>query len=149
VCEHVRDDVAALREMSRVLRPGGRAVIVVPAGPGLYDYYDRFLGHERRYGRGEIAGKGRSAGLEILEDVFLGSLLYPGFWATKKWNRRRYRDMPESELEGLVSGAIDRTSGQSPLSRVGELACRAERTLLERGVRLPAGIRGLTVLRAV
>ena len=48
---------ARLREMRRVLRPGGRAVIVVPAGPRLYDYYDRFLGHERRYARGELAAR--------------------------------------------------------------------------------------------
>jgi SAM-dependent methyltransferase len=148
VLEHVPEDVAALGEMRRVLRAGGRAVIVVPAGPGLYDYYDRFLGHERRYARGELAGKARAAGLEVLEDAFLGSLLYPGFWATKKWSRYRHRDAPESELEGLVSGAIDRTSGGSPLDHVGRAACRAERTLLRRGVRLPAGIRGLTVLRA-
>ena len=43
---------------ARILRPGARAVIVVPAGPGTYDYYDRFLGHERRYARGELAGQG-------------------------------------------------------------------------------------------
>ena len=52
---------------ARVLRPGGRAAVVVPAGPGTYDYYDRFLGHERRYGRGELAGKARGAGLEVLD----------------------------------------------------------------------------------
>jgi hypothetical protein len=56
--------------------------------------------------------------------------------------------VPESELEGLVSGAIDRTSGGSALGTVGTLASRAERAFLARGVRLPAGIRGLTVLRA-
>ena len=95
-----------------------------------------------------MAAKSRNVGLDVLEDAFLGSLLYPGFWATKKWSRRRYREVPDSELEGLVSGAIDRTSGGSPLDRVGRLACRAERSLLRRGVRLPAGIRGLTVLRA-
>ena len=54
VLEHVRDDEAALIEILRVLRPGGRAALVVPAGRGIYDYYDRFLRHERRYGRREL-----------------------------------------------------------------------------------------------
>ena len=77
--EHVPDDERALVEMRRVLRPGARAVLVVPAGPRLYDYYDRFLGHERRYARGELAAKGRRAGLEVIEDLHLGSVLFPAF----------------------------------------------------------------------
>lgn len=35
VLEHVRDYRAALREMGRVLKPGGRAIIMVPQIPGL------------------------------------------------------------------------------------------------------------------
>lgn len=39
VLEHVRDDRAAIREMFRVLKPGGRALIMVPLseGPTLED----------------------------------------------------------------------------------------------------------------
>src|SRR2546423_258105 len=63
--EHVPDDRRVLTELRRVLRPGAPAVVVVPAGPGLYDYYDRFLGHRRRYGRGELAARARSVGLQV------------------------------------------------------------------------------------
>ncbi len=58
--EHVDDDRRAIAEIHRVLVPGARAVLVVPAGPSTYDYYDRFLGHERRYAHGELAEKARS-----------------------------------------------------------------------------------------
>ncbi len=141
--EHVPDDVRALAELRRVLRAGGRAVVVVPSGPGTYDYYDRFLGHERRYARGELAGKARSAGLEVLLDAHLGSLLYPPFWLVKQRNRRRYDHLRGAALRQRVAEDIARTKD----SRMGRSLCLLERRLLDTGVRLPFGIRGLVVLR--
>lgn len=141
--EHVPDDEAALAELCRVLAPGARAVLVVPAGPGSYDYYDRFLGHERRYGRGELAGKARRAGLEVVVDAHLGSILFPAFWLVKQRNRRRYEHLRGEALEARVASDIAGTRD----ARIGHLACHVERCLLNRGVRLPFGIRGLTVVR--
>ena len=49
VIEHVQDDLAALREFRRVLRPGGIAVITVPALMSLWSDWDVALHHYRRY----------------------------------------------------------------------------------------------------
>ena len=141
--EHVPDDVGALAELARVLRPGARAVLVVPAGPDTYDYYDRFLGHERRYARGELAGKARSAGLEVETDMHLASLLYPAFWLVKQRNRRRHGELRGEALAARVAGDIAGTRD----SRAGHLVAALERRLVGAGVRLPFGIRGLTVVR--
>lgn len=141
--EHVPDDRAALAELHRVLRPGGLAAIVVPAGPGTYDYYDRFLDHERRYGRGELAAKGRAVGFEVVRDVHLGSLIYPAFWLVKKRNRRMHRDASKEQTRALVERDISRTTD----SRIGALTTQIERALLARGKSLPFGIRGFTVLQ--
>ncbi len=49
VLEHIRGDALALRQVHRILRPGGVVVIEVSAGPKLYDVYDELLMHHRRY----------------------------------------------------------------------------------------------------
>jgi ubiquinone/menaquinone biosynthesis C-methylase UbiE len=137
--EHVHDDVAALREIARVLKPGATAALVVPSGPGTYDYYDRFLGHERRYGRNELARNCRLAGLQPVHDGYIASLLYPAFWAVKQRNRRRYGALTGAALQAKVQADIAGTKD----SRIGELTWAIERT----GLRLPFGIRNFVVAR--
>ncbi|MGB3828158.1 MAG: class I SAM-dependent methyltransferase [Ornithinimicrobium sp.] len=54
VLEHLADDDAAVREIHRVLRPGGLALIAVPADPRLWSAHDEAVGHVRRYTRPEL-----------------------------------------------------------------------------------------------
>ncbi len=49
VVEHVDDDLATLREVYTVMRPGGILLISVPAYMQLWSYWDDILGHRRRY----------------------------------------------------------------------------------------------------
>lgn len=111
--------------------------------PGTYDYYDRFLHHQRRYARGELAGKARAAGLDVTCDIHLCSLVFPAFWVVKKRNRRRFDHLDGADLQAKVARDIAGTQD----SRVFASACRIERWLLSHGVALPFGIRGLTVVR--
>lgn len=141
--EHVPDDVGALREFWRVVRPGQRVVVVVPAGPQLYDYYDRYLHHQRRYGHGELRRKARAAGFELVEDFYLGSLCYPAFYAVKKRNRVLFDRLRDDALAERVAADIGRTKD----SALGHALVAVERSLLARGVRLPFGVRELAVLR--
>jgi ubiquinone/menaquinone biosynthesis C-methylase UbiE len=142
--EHLPNDEGGLAEIRRVLAPGARAVVVVPANPGLYDFYDVHLRHERRYARGELAGKAAAAGLRTLRRSYLGGPIYPAFWATKKLNRLRYRRASPERGRELVAMSIARTQH----SRVGSLSCRLERRLLGAGRTLPFGVRELVVLEA-
>ena len=49
VLEHLADDVDSLRRMKALLKPGGRAVVFVPALPCIFGAMDRAMGHLRRY----------------------------------------------------------------------------------------------------
>ena len=80
VLEHVPDDVAALGELARVLRPGGRAWVTVPhalrhAWPIFRPpnrRHDRRLGHLRRDEAEDIVAAGRRFGLEAEDVQFTG-----------------------------------------------------------------------------
>lgn len=49
VLEHIRDDVATLRSLARLVQPGGNIVLWVPGYMQLYGDFDRRVGHVRRY----------------------------------------------------------------------------------------------------
>lgn len=65
VLEHIERDDVGLRNMHQALRPGGRAVILVPRGQWLFNSLDEVLGHCRRYSEADLTEKCRQAGFEI------------------------------------------------------------------------------------
>jgi SAM-dependent methyltransferase len=79
VLEHITEDVAALRDVRRVLKPGARLLIYVPAFPLLYTSMDAKVGHVRRYRRKTLAGSVTAAGFEVERVEYADSI---GFFAT-------------------------------------------------------------------
>jgi SAM-dependent methyltransferase len=51
VLEHITEDDQVVAEMARLVRPGGRVLIAVPADPRLWSPHDEAIGHVRRYTR--------------------------------------------------------------------------------------------------
>lgn len=117
VLEHADDDAAVLREVTRVLRPGGLCFLSVPAWPLLFSENDRVAHHRRRYRRGPLARHVRAAGLDVERNTHANALLFggiaPAVLASKAW-------------EALVPGARGHTNlSWKPPAWLNELCFRA------------------------
>lgn len=66
VLEHMDDDVRALEEFNRVLRPGGLLLVTVPAYRFLWSEHDEALMHRRRYVASELHMKLNRTGHEVI-----------------------------------------------------------------------------------
>lgn len=77
VLEHIKDDLAALRDIFRVTAPGGCLLLYVPAFPVLFSALDRHASHERRYRRRELVSRTEAAGFTVDRCVYADSLGFP------------------------------------------------------------------------
>lgn len=65
VVEHMDDDLAGVKEMRRVLRPGGRVLLFVPTFMFLWGLQDDVSNHRRRYRLPQLTRVLEEAGFEI------------------------------------------------------------------------------------
>jgi SAM-dependent methyltransferase len=141
VLEHIEDDVAATRHIARMLKPGGVAVIEVPAGPELFDDYDRELKHFRRYTLPGLCKVIEGAGLKVERRNYLGALIYPAFYLAKKLSQSSPK--PAEEREQHVTSAIGATSRLNPIGH----AIMALEEAMSRAIEFPRGIRCVVTAR--
>ncbi len=137
VVEHLDDDVAGLREMRRVLKPGGKALFFVPAFNFLWGVQDDISHHRRRYRLPGLLNTVRAAGFEIDRATYANLTFFMPIMIGRAIMRLTGL-RPESENNLTVSslnGFLGRVLG-------------AESVLLRR-MNFPFGVSAVCVARAI
>ena len=75
--EHIPDEFGVLREVVRVLKPGGKVLITVPAFMWLWSYNDEINDHQRRYTAPELRQKLEVSGLRVTRLSYNNFFLFP------------------------------------------------------------------------
>lgn len=77
VIEHIEDDVAVLRELRRVAKPGAALLLTVPAYQSLWSSHDVVNHHQRRYTKRTLLASTDAAGWRPVRTTHFNSLLLP------------------------------------------------------------------------
>ncbi|RYP85350.1 class I SAM-dependent methyltransferase [Nocardioides guangzhouensis] len=109
VVEHCQDEARAVAELHRVLRPGGRLLLSVPAYQWAWSDHDVRAGHYRRYTRRRIVRAVERSGLRVERSTYAFSAVFPLFVAERVVRKARERT-GRAAPPGLtpVSPALDR-----------------------------------------
>ncbi len=91
VLEHVPDDAAVVNGFHRLLKPGGLAVITVPASMALWSDWDVGLHHFRRYHRAQLRALFPNEAWEVVHVNYTNVVVYPAVWAVRRWRALRAR----------------------------------------------------------
>ncbi len=118
VIEHCEPESVVMAELSRVLEPGGRMLLSVPAYQWAWSDHDVANGHHRRYTRPRAVAAAQAAGLRVDRATYAFSSVFPLFAAERIARRAR--------------NLVGRHQARSPVDVVAvpEVAPRVERALL-------------------
>ncbi|MBA2952525.1 methyltransferase domain-containing protein [Nocardioides sp. MAH-18] len=96
VVEHCEPEAAVFAELARVLAPGGRLLVSVPAYQWAWSDFDVQNGHHRRYTRRRLVAAVERQDLEVVRATYIFAGTLPFFTADRLRSRMR-SDPPPAE----------------------------------------------------
>jgi len=96
IVEHIDDDKAAACEILRVLKPGGRLLVTVPAFDSLWSEHDEALHHHRRYTVPHLKDLFQRVGLTVDKVSYTVTTLFPAIWVFRQISNL----LPKRRAEG-------------------------------------------------
>jgi SAM-dependent methyltransferase len=138
VLQYVEDDGAAMREMARLLRPGGTAIVTASALEVLRGGHAAEWPEVRRYTKARLRQIAQGAGLQVQRATYLFGALFPMMLAVRIAARRNNRSEEKKEdWEFSVPAA--------PINQTLTWLLRAEAALTRHLPIAPAGSSALVV----
>ena len=86
----INSDDKALREINRVLKPKGKAIVQVAAYQFMYSNHDRAVFTERRYSKKQFKKKLKAAGFEIERLTYYNTTLFPAALVKRLLEKESY-----------------------------------------------------------
>ena len=109
VLEHIKDDRAVLVELKKYLVPGGRIVVLVPAGQWAFGPVDTRLGHYRRYTKAYTRPLVAGLAMEIEKMRYYNFVGIWGWWWNAKMGRRESQSDAQIRLfDGWIVPVLSR-----------------------------------------
>jgi SAM-dependent methyltransferase len=118
VVEHLDDDLAGLKEMRRILRRGGHALLFVPAFMFLWGVQDDISNHRRRYTLPGLKRRMHQAGFEVERATYVNISFFAPI-LLGRFLMRTLRPHPESENNitiGFLNGILGKVLGAESLA---------------------------------
>ena len=97
VVEHIKDDKLAIENMIKLLRPGGKIIILVPAYQWLYNGFDVALEHFKRYTKSRLLGIFPTRGVKLIRSWYFNFAGIFGWFLVGSVMKKKL--IPESNMK--------------------------------------------------